>query len=745
MVGLGGKTGATNRGNRTAGFIQTGKSSARIEITLANRGTHAYKPDEFGPSITVTRTLRQTSAQYEIRSHDRRVVSTKHEDLQTILRHLNIQVDNPIVVLNQETSRNFLQSKSAKDKYQFFMKATQLEEVKENYRRATEDYQEATRNLRSKRELLDELNAQKTKYELQLKIAANIANECRKVERLEGELLWSAVSKHEALVREAARQVEKYDAQLTQLQSEIDRFVRGIRQAEDDSTGKTEQLEAISTEKVELTKDADAAKSALAELKQQFRNIESEQKRIKRDIRNLQGDRQALQNDISRPQESNEEWHREKARREKEIELTIVKLSKLREGVREAQATEAAARRELARTEDVVREQKETTMELEIRVQRQRHRINTAMATRKDAINRFGPATAQVLRDIANEKRFRVRPKGPVGALVSVKDENWAYAIERHCSSTLTGWMADNKEDCKLLKSILQRHGVSPITLYTRQLGRPRYQCAMVDTPGANSRCMASVVELKDDDVFNLLVDINRIHRVLLYNDLNMALADMKNRATVPNGCTQALDAEYNRIFPAPRYRYFANDRPLQVKYLRRSVDDVLPHLEQELEDLVGKEALAKKELALVTRAQVNAEKHVREAREVSRDIGRSLAKYEEKIQQLKDFEEPIPVDHAPLLSEITRIDRDIAARETQLTDIEQDLTAALNAIKPANEALREKDALVQAADSRVQRLRKELERLEQHIKESRSGLMNLESRSVETVALPVNSYYFVF
>lgn len=58
MVGLGGKTTATNRGAKTASFIQNGKPSARVEITLANRGSYAYKPDEFGPSITVSRIIR---------------------------------------------------------------------------------------------------------------------------------------------------------------------------------------------------------------------------------------------------------------------------------------------------------------------------------------------------------------------------------------------------------------------------------------------------------------------------------------------------------------------------------------------------------------------------------------------------------------------------------------------------------------------------------------------------------------
>lgn len=44
-------------------------------------------------------------------------VSTKREELNHILDQFNIQVDNPVAILNQETSRNFLNSKNAQDKY----------------------------------------------------------------------------------------------------------------------------------------------------------------------------------------------------------------------------------------------------------------------------------------------------------------------------------------------------------------------------------------------------------------------------------------------------------------------------------------------------------------------------------------------------------------------------------------------------------------------------------------------------
>jgi hypothetical protein len=46
-----------------------------------------------------------------------KVISTKKDDLSRILDQFNIQVDNPVAVLNQDTSRNFLNSKSPQDKY----------------------------------------------------------------------------------------------------------------------------------------------------------------------------------------------------------------------------------------------------------------------------------------------------------------------------------------------------------------------------------------------------------------------------------------------------------------------------------------------------------------------------------------------------------------------------------------------------------------------------------------------------
>lgn len=85
-VGLGARANVTNRGasvksndspeiirlshdflfdNASAfssGFIKKGKNTATIEVTLLNRGPTAYKPDVYGESITIFRSIGNTSS-----------------------------------------------------------------------------------------------------------------------------------------------------------------------------------------------------------------------------------------------------------------------------------------------------------------------------------------------------------------------------------------------------------------------------------------------------------------------------------------------------------------------------------------------------------------------------------------------------------------------------------------------------------------------------------------------------------
>lgn len=89
-------------------LIQSGKDQAQIEVALTNDGT--MNLEKYGKEIGIIRTiLWNGTSRYQIRTRDgkgKRSLSRK--ELELIKATLQIMVDNPAMILNQEASRNFL-------------------------------------------------------------------------------------------------------------------------------------------------------------------------------------------------------------------------------------------------------------------------------------------------------------------------------------------------------------------------------------------------------------------------------------------------------------------------------------------------------------------------------------------------------------------------------------------------------------------------------------------------------------
>ena len=65
-----------------------------VEIRLYNVGEMAYRPDLYGESIIVQRTVTNSSSTYKLKDHDGKIVVDKKvkEELDRILLNFNIQV-----------------------------------------------------------------------------------------------------------------------------------------------------------------------------------------------------------------------------------------------------------------------------------------------------------------------------------------------------------------------------------------------------------------------------------------------------------------------------------------------------------------------------------------------------------------------------------------------------------------------------------------------------------------------------
>lgn len=86
-------------------------------MTLRNEGVDGFKIQEYGRSITIDRKFTADSNTYTLKDEHGRSVSKNKEELIAILDHFNIQVENPLMILNQDTAREFLTNTDAAEKY----------------------------------------------------------------------------------------------------------------------------------------------------------------------------------------------------------------------------------------------------------------------------------------------------------------------------------------------------------------------------------------------------------------------------------------------------------------------------------------------------------------------------------------------------------------------------------------------------------------------------------------------------
>uniref|UniRef100_A0A8D0ARF5 Structural maintenance of chromosomes protein 6 n=1 Tax=Sander lucioperca TaxID=283035 RepID=A0A8D0ARF5_SANLU len=219
IVALGGNAHATNRGLSLKGFVKEGESSADVSITLRNKGKDAYKPEVYGPAIIVDlRITRDGLRTYKLRSKSGQLVSTKKEELLSILDNFNIQVNNPVSVLTQEMSKYFLHSKGEGDKYKFFMKATQLEQMREDF-----TYIKTTKHITEDKvgqhsECLRDLKRKYLEKEDRYKNLASFDEMQTKLEELQKQMAWALLEEAERKYKQIQEQLEGITQQVQELQ-----------------------------------------------------------------------------------------------------------------------------------------------------------------------------------------------------------------------------------------------------------------------------------------------------------------------------------------------------------------------------------------------------------------------------------------------------------------------------------------------------------------------------------------------
>lgn len=172
--------------------------SATIVVRIKNQGDGAYLPDDFGKSIIVERHFSKSGASsFKIKAENGRIISTKRAELDAIIDHFTLQFENPMNVLSQDMARQFLSSSSPAEKYRFFVKGVQLEQLDQDYRLIEESGDQIEEKLRSKEQDISSLKDRRDAAQKKLEMSDQQESLRNRVRNLRNQNAWAQVEEQE--------------------------------------------------------------------------------------------------------------------------------------------------------------------------------------------------------------------------------------------------------------------------------------------------------------------------------------------------------------------------------------------------------------------------------------------------------------------------------------------------------------------------------------------------------------------
>lgn len=464
MVCLGGKASVTNRGTSLKALIREGATQTDVRLQLRNRGNDGYKPDIYGESIIVERRISlDGGSSYRIKNAKGKTISTKRDDLAAILDHMNIQVDNPINVLSQDSARQFLQSSTPADKYNSFNKGTQLHQLSQDYEHVRDCIDIMQTTMQKKQEIIPELLNRAKEAQARFKDSQQAATLELKVEEMKKEIVWA--------------QIEDLEGIVADLRTEMATLQTRVPAIENRRTGEEQKLAALDEEVRALEETAKTQTNSTAPFQEEKKGLEMSMRGKREELKTLHEEEKTVNDDIKvlkdriRGYEQTIEQELRKLQsngqpRKAEIENNIMQLER---EIEVGKRRFAEAKENLALTEQKQEDLNNRSEQANFAVSRVKkdraennERIQQIMGQKQNSLRAFGQSIPDVLRDIEEVTRRRgwkgESPTGPLGRHVKLREQEYKDIIEAALGQVLNAFAVTHDHDRSTLLNILRKH-----------------------------------------------------------------------------------------------------------------------------------------------------------------------------------------------------------------------------------------------------------------------------------------------
>ncbi|NWJ08667.1 SMC6 protein, partial [Crypturellus undulatus] len=734
IVGLGGKATTTNRGSSLKVFVKDGESSADISITLQNQGRDAFKPEVYGDSIIVNQHINlDGSRSYRLKSKSGTVISSKKEELVAILDHFNIQVDNPVSVLTQEMSKHFLQSKNEGDKYKFFMKATQLEQMKEDYSYIMKTKENTCLQIEQGVERLRELKLHYCEKKERYKSIGFVKEMRNHLEELKHKMAWAVVSEMEREIQPIKESIkveeertEKFVQKLEECQVKINEAEEKYKMIQDKLEKISEEAQALHPQCISSKADVQAGRKAFNEAEAFYNRLRTELKRLGRDDEQLRKRIEELKNSANQVSEP------EQLERQRKIE-------QLKEHLKAFHDQEIMISQQMDQFQHAIYKCKEEQATL----RKEEHDLKQALDSKlkqlrelKDSktntLKRFGPhvpAFLEAVETAYRQGRFKYKPVGPLGAFIHLKDAELTLAVESCLKGLVQAFCCDNHSDERNLQMLMSKYyppGFRP------QIIVNKFQSKVYDVRhrGVHHPEFPSVLtalEIDDAVVANCLIDIRSIERVLLIKSSSKARKVMQS-SEPPKNCREAFTAEGDQVF---NRRYYSSDY-LRPKYLSKDVEAEISHLEKEVENKKAQLVTSQQRLHFIESEIKQNEGHLHSHRRHQKELQIKIRTTSAEISDLENTEEHQSVDIRTLEDEAEENRSRMESVKQEMVQRSRDMENRKNILQEAEKRFEEMKEKIHHVEEIAGPVKDELNQADSEVENNKRRFQHYEEKQKE-------------
>lgn len=538
-VALGGRAVATSRGSSVKALIRDGASHADVILKIHNIGEMAFKPDDYGSTIIIERRIRRDGGNsYALKSAQGKVVSTKRSELDAICLQFNIQVDNPMNVLTQDTAQKFLANSSDEDKYALFLRGTQLTQLATDYEHVQESLDLTKARLEREKAALPDVKSRYEDVKRKVQESRLAMDSAQQIQELKNKLAWAKVSaverdiaKHQQGIEQKKEKAVGYERKAQEKQAQVDESTARYEELKKLNDAVEQQISPYNDELNELSDKIKQGRARLIGLKSQSDDMNREVKRYETDIAKFQ---EHIDLQTTRLNADHREEH---DRIIAEIDALSRQVTQAETNREQCEADDRAISQQMQELTQSIAQAESEHRECEHAVGQIEHNIRQLNQQRGDSLRTFGPRVPDLVRAIeSSQHQFHETPIGPFGKYVRVRDSRWQPILDTILGKQMSNFAVKNEHDKRLLLDIMTRLGIKDITVVVAQDERYDFSAG---EPHEQYLTILRALDISNEYVKRRLIDGNRIEAIILTETWNEAheIMDTGHRPTNVNGC----------------------------------------------------------------------------------------------------------------------------------------------------------------------------------------------------------------